>query len=1087
MTFSLIHFITIIQQVGHLLWLNQLVYFLIGIIFSAAVFMIIRIIRKSRYTLISSISQRIFDESNQLSALINSLPDAVFVKDSSERYVITNQKFIDLIKPRKVDNVIGKTDDDLYFTDDAKKYKDEDRKILDGEIPVLHRKQENSIENKIKITYTTKLPIRTKREKIVGIVGIISDITDSEIASRELKEKNEILERERSLLRALMDNMPDTIYIKDTESRFLDGNPFQVQVTKAGSRDNLIGKTDFDFYPRDVADIFYKDDQKVIKTGEPVINKEELGFDEDGNIRVKSTTKVPFRDADGNILGLVGIGRDITKQKETEEKLKEQAHHLQEINVLLEERQEEIRQQSEELGIQNKKLEEERNLLRTLIDNIPDYIYVKDVKSRFVTVNKQMMKAFKTDNLDMIIGKTDADFYPDEYAAIFLKDDQEIIKTGKPIIHKEEPGVNAEGNLIQLLTSKVPFYGPDGEVLGIIGIARDITIIKEAEIKLKEQADNLKEVNVLLEERQEEIQKQSQELSSQNTILESERNLLRTLIDNIPDFIYIKDNESRFISANKRILDVMKAKSLKHLEGKTDFDFYPKEIASVFYEDEQKVLKSGKPLINKQEIGFDQKGNQRTISTTKVPYYDAKGNIAGIVGVGRDITELVAYQHKLTDQATDLREKNKLLEERQEEIQKQSEYLTEQNQTLEKEKNLLRTLIDNMPDYIYIKDKECRFLTVNLQLLKVMHADSLDDIIGKTDYDTAPSKESAEVYHKDDLEIIRSGKPIINKEEIGFDENDRERIISTSKVPYLDADGNIAGIVGIGRDITKQKKSEKQLREQAKNLQEINMILEERQEKIQQQTEELNRQAQSLKKANKELEQLNTTKNKFFSIIAHDLKNPFQAIFGFSELLMRNFDDFDDPQKMELMTMIKSSSESAYNLLENLLQWARTQTDRIKYDPELFKLVEVIDQNIELSRASAENKQITLISQIDCDSTVFADKNMINLVVRNLISNAVKFTEEKGIITVGCEIKDKKHMKVYVADSGIGISEQNINKLFRIDEYFSTSGTAGEGGTGLGLIICKEFIDKNRGELQVESKLGEGTTFTFYLPRNEKS
>jgi signal transduction histidine kinase len=184
--------------------------------------------------------------------------------------------------------------------------------------------------------------------------------------------------------------------------------------------------------------------------------------------------------------------------------------------------------------------------------------------------------------------------------------------------------------------------------------------------------------------------------------------------------------------------------------------------------------------------------------------------------------------------------------------------------------------------------------------------------------------------------------------------------------------------------------------------------------------------------------------------------------------------------------MIKTSSESAFNLLENLLQWARTQTDRIQYNPDYFKLAEIIDQNIELSKASAENKHITLISQVDCDSTVFADKNMINLVVRNLISNAVKFTEEKGIVTVGCEIKRNDQMRVYIADTGIGISEQNIKKLFRIDEYFSTSGTAGEGGTGLGLIICKEFIEKNKGKLNIESKLGEGTTFTFVLPKTKQ-
>ncbi len=1068
------------------LWLSHVLFTLTGFILSSVIYLSIRYYRHRKYRLIYSTTESILGESDQLNILINNIPDCVYLKDNLSRYILCNQRFVKLLKSERPEQIYGKTDAEIYKNESANKYLEEDRKILNGEVPILTRKQESQKGNESRITLTTKIPIKNKKGKIIGLMGTIADVTEHEKAAQLLEERNNALEKEETLFRALMDNMPDTIYIKDTECRFLDGNPTQVNITKAGTHENLLGKTDFDFYPKDIAEIFYKDDKQVLETGKPVINKEEIGFDANGNILVKSTTKVPFRDKNGKILGLVGIGRDITKQKEAEEKLKEQAQHLQEVNVLLEERQEEINQQSDELSSQNKILEEERNLLRTLLDSLPDYIYLKDTDSRFVTVNRKLMQVFKTDNLDDVIGKSEKDFYPADYAENFIKDDKHILKTGRAIIDKEEPGIDEQGNFIQLLTSKVPVKDPDGKITGIIGIARDISAIKEAELKLKEQADYLKEMNVLLEERQEEIQQQSSELTSQNTILENERNLLRTLIDTLPDFIYIKDKESRFITANQKILLVMKAPNCQYLEGKTDFDFYPKQIAQLFYNDEQQIVKTGKPLINKEEIGFDIEGNQRTIATTKVPYFDADGNIIGIVGVGRDITEMKEFENILKKQAADLQENNRLLEERQEEVQKQSEALAEQNKILENERNLLRTLIDNMPDYIYIKDKESRFLTVNSRLLHVMHAKSLDEIVGKTDFDSAPTKEAAEQYFQDERRIISTGKPIINKEEIGFDENDRERVISTTKVPFYDADGNIAGIVGIGRDITKQKNAERQLREQAQNLQEVNVILEERQEKIQQQSEELNQQAQHLKKANIQLEQLNATKNKFFSIIAHDLKNPFQAIFGFSELLMRNYGDFDDPQKMELLGMIKTSSESAYNLLENLLQWARTQTERIKYSPADIDLGELIEQNISLSQGSSENKHISLVSQINTTAKAFADKNMINLVIRNLISNAIKFTNDGGVVTIQCsqDEKDKNLLSVSISDTGIGISPDNIKKLFRIDEYFSTSGTAGEGGTGLGLIICKEFVEKNKGTIKVESELEVGTTFTFTLPKS---
>ena len=258
-----------------------------------------------------------------------------------------------------------------------------------------------------------------------------------------------------------------------------------------------------------------------------------------------------------------------------------------------------------------------------------------------------------------------------------------------------------------------------------------------------------------------------------------------------------------------------------------------------------------------------------------------------------------------------------------------------------------------------------------------------------------------------------------------------------------------------------------------------------RQDKIQHQTQILNSQADSLKKANVQLEKLNATKNKFFSIIAHDLKNPFQAIFGFSELLLRNYNDYDEKQQFELISMIKSSSESAYNLLENLLQWARSQTDRIKYNPQIFELKQLVEQNLELTKASSEKKHITVESHLECDTHVYADKNMVNLVLRNLLSNAIKFTDFDGMIMIRCFKFSDDFLAVAVTDTGIGMTEDNLDKLFKIDEYFSTSGTAGEGGTGLGLIICKEFIEKNQGELNVESELGIGTTFTFTLPVKE--
>lgn len=711
---------------------------------------------------------------------------------------------------------------------------------------------------------------------------------------------------------------------------------------------------------------------------------------------------------------------------------------------------------------------EGESLLRTIIDNLPEVIYVKDIESRFVVGNRKLARVMKAKSAQHLQGKTDHDYYPRKLADLFYKDEQEIMRSGLAIVNKIEPGYDEDGNERIISTSKIPLRNHDGTIIGIVGIGKDVTTEKQNEKRLIEQAESLQEINTMLEERQEEIKVQSERI-------EDERNQLRTLIDNMPDFIYVKDTDSRFITANQTLADVMKAGNTEQLEGKTDFDFYDKALAEQFYADEQQVIQSGKPVLNKVEPGLDKDGNKRFISTSKVPVKNSNGKVIALVGIGRDVTDLKNTEQKLHDQAHYLQEVNTLLEERQEEIKVQSE-------RIENERNQLRTLIDYMPDYIYIKDTESRFITANEKLIRVMKAGSAQQVVGKTDFDYYP-KEVADIFFRDELDIIKSARPIVNKEEIGFDEEGNELVISTTKVPILDAAGKAVGLVGIGRDVTRQKVAERKLMEQADYLKEINVLLEERQEEIQQQSEELSAQTDNLQEANQELERLNATKNKFFSIIAHDLKNPFHAILGFTELLMRNYADLEEPRRVEIIELIRSSTESAYSLLENLLQWARTQTNRIQYSPANIDLTELIQSNIGIVKAAADTKGITVDHPcISCSCNAYADKNMVNTILRNLLSNAVKFTESGGRVTISCQPEASGNISISVEDTGIGISKEHIDKLFQIDQYFSTSGTTGETGTGLGLIICREFVQKNMGELHVTSERNKGTKFTFTLP-----
>ena len=296
---------------------------------------------------------------------------------------------------------------------------------------------------------------------------------------------------------------------------------------------------------------------------------------------------------------------------------------------------------------------------------------------------------------------------------------------------------------------------------------------------------------------------------------------------------------------------------------------------------------------------------------------------------------------------------------------------------------------------------------------------------------------------------------------------------------------------------------------QTEELNDINTLMEERQQQIEEQEEQLQanndhlfqvndmllveqemvlKQADILAETNRKLEEanqkltvLNSTKDKFFSIIAHDLKNPFNTVLGFSEILLKNFRGLTEEKKQKFVAAIYDSSHRIFKLLENLLQWAGTQTGNVLHSPEVFNSGEVIDANVELVQEALKEKGIVLTKILPEDTRIFADRNMFDTIVRNLLGNAIKYTEH-GTISVVFE-NNTSYQQISIADSGTGIPEDKMKNIFEIDQTKSAQGTRGETGSGLGLLICREFVQKNGGVITVKSIQGKGTIFSFTVPR----
>ncbi|MCL3781260.1 sensor histidine kinase [Prolixibacteraceae bacterium JC049] len=268
----------------------------------------------------------------------------------------------------------------------------------------------------------------------------------------------------------------------------------------------------------------------------------------------------------------------------------------------------------------------------------------------------------------------------------------------------------------------------------------------------------------------------------------------------------------------------------------------------------------------------------------------------------------------------------------------------------------------------------------------------------------------------------------------------------------------------------------------------MNDILARKNEHIEQHNQKISEMNTQYRKLNKELtiseeklKEINASKDKFFSIIAHDLKNPFHTILGFSFLLQQNGLELSNDEVKNYSLDIYRATNQVYRLLENLLNWASSQTGRIEYNPQELDLFDVVDEVKNAIEPIAEKKDINLKWNIEPDVMIKADDNMLAAVIRNLMSNAVKFTEEKGTVELWSE-KRGNEILVFVKDNGVGMSEEDAQKIFMIDSKFRREGTNDETGSGLGLIVCKEFINKHNGVLKVESKEGEGSKFWFNLP-----
>ena len=528
--------------------------------------------------------------------------------------------------------------------------------------------------------------------------------------------------------------------------------------------------------------------------------------------------------------------------------------------------------------------------------------------------------------------------------------------------------------------------------------------------------------------------------------LRHEQSLTTTLMDNLPDAVYFKDAASRFIRANRAQARKFGLSDPAQLAGKSDADFFSGEHSRQALADEREIIRTGQPLLNVEEKETWLDGTVSWVLTSKLPLRDAAGRVIGTCGISLDITERKRVEQALAERTEEVSQRNQELAGANATLQQQIAVRERIEQVLDRERLLLRTLIDNLPDYVYAQDAEGRFVVANLGMARQLGFSSPNEVVGKSNFDLFP-RELAAQYHLDEQEIIRSGRGLYHHEGPTVDASkpEKNRWVSTTKVPLRNDLGEITGFVGLGQDITERKRQEEALQQSSRELQERN--------------DELAR---------------------FTYTVSHDLKSPLVTIKAFLGYLEQDTSKQDTAGMKKDLEYIYGAADKMGRLLDELLDLARV--GHKMNPPEEVPLQVVVKDALDMVAGWIIQRDVEMVVTKE-PIMLCGDRLRLVEVFQNLVDNAIKFMGDQPTprVEIGVETAGDKNV-FFVRDNGMGIEPRYQPKVFGLFEKYDPATK----GTGIGLALVKRIVEVHGGKIWVESAgIGKGATFRFTLAKTQ--
>jgi len=830
--------------------------------------------------------------------------------------------------------------------------------------------------------------VKNASGKVISYRGTIRDISEQKRAEDELK-------RRESLMRTLINTIPDLIWVKDTEGRYIQCNR-RLENLFGAMEEDIIGKTDYYFRDKEIADASSQSDIAAITAGETSINEEQVTFP-DGHDEILETIIAPIFGDNGICIGTLGISHNITRRKHLEEALFESV---------------------ERLG--------------AIVEGTPHlFFYTQDTKANitYISPTVEQITGHNADNWlkrkDWF--KTDAVFnqIAVERTYAHLRGES----TEGPILVEVR---HANGNSILLEIYEYPII-KNGILIGLHGVAHDITEQKQAENQLCKLNRELRAIS-----------------KCDQILLHSvdEQNLINEICS-------IICSDAGYVLAWVGYIEYDDFKTIRPVAWSGLDISYITEARLTWAEDSVRGLgptgiaaRSGKIsyvqdfLSDPQMVPWRENALEHGYrSSIALPLKDECGKVFGVLQIySAEPDAITPDEIKLLDKLTsDLSFGILALRNRAERKRMELEI----RESDERFKLVFNNVFDGISIFSEDPDPFKRKLIECNERYAAMAGRTRDELlqIGNLQELMVPLDDTTNKNRLKSLEVGTAYQGYSSWIRPDGKENTVEYIgmpITWRGKTYT---------IGIDRDITERKLAEKKL-----------------------------------EKYSQELKELNASKDKLFSIIAHDLKSPFNPLLGISEIIVNNFESLSPQEIKSYNKQIYNSLKNEYQLLENLLNWSRLETGQLSVISEKINLFEKTENVLNLLSGNAKLKDIVLCNDTGKDVFVSADPNMLHSILQNLIANSIKFTNKLGLIKIFSTAAGNNTVKITVSDNGIGMTKDHINNLFKPSEA-STEGTYNEKGTGLGLMICKGMIEKHDGTLSVESEIGRGTNISFTLPK----